>query len=285
MMITMMTSAAQAAEAERLRVKRLIEAEAETARAEANDLAHRQRTGLPPRVKPPAEVVARRQARSNGMPEQETEDTIGRLWAWGFLSTPLPNGEACDIDSDLLRDAGRRYAASYWRRFGPVSPRASHFEEMSGRSSGPSRTVITDEERDQIAEERFRRRDEALRSVGAKKLVDMVCVDGAGDNDPGWLIETMRGFPAETRQERVGLASAEAMLGKGDDKAQRRAARNHKAAKRALDAKIREAKLTYWDPKVLGPIVAGLRELAMIDRGEGLHAPKRGRKPKSDAND
>jgi hypothetical protein len=228
---------------------------------------------------PPTEMVkARRAARSNGMSEAETEDTIGRLWAWGFLDGPLPNGDQNTIDADLLRDAGRRYAASYWRRYGPVSPRASHFEEMTGRSSGPGFTVIVDEDQDRIAEDRFRARDAALRACGAKQLIDQVCVDGAGDNDPGWLIETINGFPSETRQERVAVASAEAMIGKGDSKAQRAAERRLAEAQRRLKRKIIETRLLVIRHDLVAKIVLGLSELARIDRAEGWHKPKRGRK-------
>lgn len=221
---------------------------------------------------PPSEMVkARRVARSNGMPAEETEDTIGRLWAWGFL-------DGGQIDADLLRDAGRRYAASYWRRYGPVCPRVAHFEEMTGRSSGPGFTVIVDEDQDRIAEDRFRARDAALRACGAKQLIDQVCVDGAGDNDPAWLIDAMNGFPAETRQERVVLASAEALIGKGDSKAQRAAERRLAEARRRLKHKEIQSRISLVPHQRVAQIVLGLTELARIDRAEGLHAPKRGRR-------
>jgi hypothetical protein len=236
--------------------------------------------GEPKRVPPSDFVKARRAARSNGMPEQETEDTIGRLWAWGLLDGPLPNGDQNTIDADLLRDAGRRYAASYWRRYGPVSPRASHFEEMTGRSSGPGFTVIPDEERDRLAEERFQRRDQALRACKAKRVIDLVCVDGAGDNDPSFLVALMQGYPAETRQERIRLASAEAELGRGNGKEQRLAERRVADAKRALKRKLIETRIRQVPHQEVALIVLGLSELARIDRAEGLHRPKRGRPKK-----
>lgn len=237
-------------------------------------------TGEPKRVPPSEFVRQRRAARSNGMPEQETEDTIGRLWAWGFLGGPLPSGEPSDFDADLLRDAGRRYAASYWRRYGPVSAKAGHYEEMTGRSSGPGFTVIGDEEQDRLAEERFQRRDDALRACKAKRVIDMICVDGAGDNDPSWLIAVMAGYPAETRQERIRLASAEAEIGRGNGRDQRGAERRADDARRALNRKLRDTRRLQVPHREVALIVSGLSELARIDRAEGLHRPKRGRPKK-----
>lgn len=225
-------------------------------------------TGEPKRVPPSEFVRQRRAARSNGMPEQETEDTIGRLWAWEFL-------DGSDIEADLLRDAGRRYAASYWRRYGPVSAKAGHYEEMTGRSSGPGRTVITDEERDRIAEERFQRRDDALRACKAKRVIDQVCVDGAGDNDPSFLVALMQGYPAETRQERIRLASAEAELGRANGRDQRCAERKVADARRALNRKLRDTRIRQVPHQEIALMVLGLSELARIDRAEGLHRPRK----------
>ncbi len=266
--------------AEKARVQRLIDDEAADAKREADDRAWRQRNGTEQRIKPTREVILRRLARSNGMPAEETEDTIGRLWAWGFL-------DGSEIDCDLLRDAGRRYAASYWRRFGPLSAKSGHYEEMTGRSSGgPAMVVIPDEERDRIAEERFCRRDDALRAVGAKVVVDQICVDGAGDNDPAWLVDTMNGFPAETRQERLALAEAEGALAKAerDGKPLEWSQRKRREAERNLQRKIRQSRVDIVPHSRVQMIVLGLTELARVDRAEGLHRPKRQKKSENDAN-
>lgn len=258
---------------ERARVQRILDEEAAEAKRQGDDRAWRQRSGLDERTKPTAQVLLARLARSNGMPAEETEDTIGRLWAWGFL-------DASEMDSDLLRDAGRRYAASYWRRFGPLSAKSGHYEEMTGRSSGgPAMVVIPDEELDRLAEERFQRRDDALRAVGAKSVVDQICVDGAGDNDPAWLIDTMNGFPAETRQERLALASAESGLATAerDGKSLEWAERKAREARNTLKRKINNSRIEIVPHQRVQLIVLGLTELARVDRAEGLHRPKRGR--------
>lgn len=270
----------EAMAAERERVQRLIDDERAEEKRLADDAAWRRRTGDEPRTRPTREVEARRLARSNAMPANETEDTIGRLWAWGFL-------DGGELSADLLRDAGRRYAASYWRRYGPVSPKSGHYEEMTGRSSsGPSMVVIPDEDRDRIAEERFQRRDDALRAVKAKQVVDQVCVDGAGDNDPAWLIDTMNGFPAATRQERLAVANAESKLARAvADKAPTEwATRQLSEANRALHRKILQTRIDIVPHGRVALIVLGLNELARIDRSEGLHRPRRGRPPKTEEN-
>ncbi len=232
-------------------------------------------TGEPRRVRPTDIIAQRREWASNGMPGEETTDTIGKLWAFGLLD----NGE---FAADLLRDAGRRYAASYWRRFGPVCARSGAYAEMTGRSSGgPPAIVIPDAELDALAEQRFRDRDDALRAAGrmVKKEIDLVCVDGQGDNDPTWLLDLMNGYPRETREARLILAAAEAQVPTLTGEARRKAIRRYDDARRALAQKQREARIDRLPHSEVHRIVTGLVELARIDRREGLHRPKRTRKP------
>lgn len=235
-------------------------------------------TGEPRRVRPTDLIAQRRRHASNGMPEEETTDTIGKMWAWGLLDNS-------EFAADLLRDAGRRYAASYWRRYGPVCARSGPYSEMTGRSSGgPPSIVIPDEALDVLAEERFRARDAALCEVGrsVKKGVDLVCVDGAGDNDPSWLVDLMNGYPAETRKLRVLLADRAAALEIGDKESRRKATRLHNDARRGLEREIRELRLRMV-PAMAGDVRAGLIELAKVDRAEGLHRPRRA--PRSEKQD
>jgi hypothetical protein len=230
------------------------------------------RTGEVLRVRPTELTTARRLAASNGMPTEETTDTIGKLWAWGLLEHP-------EFANDLLRDAGRRYAASYWRRYGDVCARGSAYAEMTGRSSGgPPSVVIPDEALDLLAEQRFRSRDDALRDVSAKRAVDVVCVDGAGDNDPAWLVDLMTGYPRETRDLRMNLAAKASAIGSGTKDEQRRAERLHDDARRALDREVRVLRGALLPHPQVACIVTGLAELARIDRADGFHRPKRGRK-------
>ncbi len=221
------------------------------------------------RIRPSSVVAERRTAQSNGMPEQECTDTIGRLWAWGCL-------DGARFASDLLRDAGRRYAAAYWFRYGPVCGHVGAYSDMT-RASGRKVTVITDEAKDVIAEYRFQARDRAICRLGitAKRLVDQICVDGNGDNDPGWLIELMSGYQADTRQERALYEQRKLECGVGAPDVQRRKLRLADDARRKLANTLREIRSLRLPPARLGIIRDGLVELADVDRLEGLHKPKR----------
>jgi hypothetical protein len=230
------------------------------------------------RVRPSDFVAARRAIAANGMPEQEATDTIGKMWAWGLL-----DGER--FASDLLRDAGRRYAVAYWFRYGPVVAKSGAYAEMTGRSSGgPAAVVIADPERDEIAETRYRNRDDALRNLGrpVKVMVDQVCVDFQGDNDPGWLVDLMQGFPFETRNLRAH-ANHLSLECDGGTKSQKR---DHQAAIDVAERKVKYALIELRHERVphksLELLRFGLIALAEIDRAEGFHKPKRGRPPKDD---
>lgn len=217
-------------------------------------------------------VDARRAWQANGRPHEEATDTIGKLWAWGLLDNAR-------YDSDLLRDAGRRYAAAYWFRYGNVCPSVAAYAEMTRVPTTVPRTVIADEAKDEIAEARFLLRDDTLREgmVGGrtKRLVDQVCVDGQGDNDPLWLIDMMNGYVAETRNLRMAVSSIRAEIvssSKPDRNAQRRLDYAERKLREA-EQRLRRDRLPYAD---LALIRDGLSALADIDRAEGLHKPRRG---------
>lgn len=225
----------------------------------------------------PAEVVVEiRRQQSNGMPEAETTDTIGKLWAWGFLDgSPR-------FASDLLRDAGRRYAAAYWFRFGPVCGRTGAYSDMRGGSGGVPTTVIADYAKDVVAEERFARRDDALRAgfggMAGKFVVDQFCVDSHGDNDPAWLVELMSGYRRHTAQIRRRLAACEAAMLVGTKDDRRRSKRLAEDARRKLDCNVREQRQLQVPHATIAALTAGLVLLSAIDHAEGLHRPRRGQK-------
>ena len=224
------------------------------------------------RVPPSDAVAARRRLQANGKPEDECTDTIGRMWAWGLL-----DGER--FEPDLLREAGRRYAACYWHRYGPVCPSVGSYGEMTGLSSGgPRSVVIVDPDRDVLAENRFQARDAALRGLGrtVKVATDEFCVDGAGDNDPHWLIDLMMGFPGETATHRTAVVDALMEAARAATKAERRDAKALiETAERALEQRQRELRgLARFRPAAVN-LRAGLVELAAIDRAEGWHRPRR----------
>lgn len=262
----------------RARIKSIMAAEAARVQGliaqDRQDTLERQQALLDPdgerRLERPTDAVrTRRAVAANGMSEAEVFDTIGKLWTWGLL-------DGGQFDADLMRDAGRRYAAVYWHRYGAVCAAVGAYGEMvSARSSGPKQTFIADPDADLEAEDAFRRRDEALCRVGAKRQVDQVCVDGAGDNDPGWLIELMLGFPTQTRNQRAEIAAAEAeamaLVGEAREKALRRI----RKLERALRMKLGLLRVEVLPQRVLASIRLGLDELVRIDAGEGWH-----RKPK-----
>jgi len=253
-------------QAERLRVAALIVADGEHSREEMQALTNED--GTRQRSKPTDHVAMLRRQRSNGMPEHECTDTIGRAWAFGLL-------DGARFAPDLLRDAGRRYAASYWFRYGSVCAHIGSYGEMSGRSSGPPSVVIADPEKDAIADARFRRRDDALRGLKhgrrVKDMVDLMCVDGAGDNDPGFLSDLIAGYPAETKNLRTGLAMKEAKLDFGSKDERRRAQRLVDDANREINRKLRSLRQERLPHADLVLLRDGLTELAAIDQSEGLH--------------
>jgi hypothetical protein len=226
-------------------------------------------------VRPPTLIAERRRIAANGMSEAECTDTIGKLWSWGLL-------DGGRYAPDLLRDAGRRYAAAYWFRYGRVCPSIAAYADII-RGSGSKTTYIADEAIDELVESRFRARDNALRDVKAKAAVDRVCVDGAGDNDPGWLIDLMCGYPAETRGRRTAIAMSEAFIlsettAKDKEKAEQKLAREQ----RLLRNEINMLRVSLLPHALIVSIRDGLCALADIDRADGLHRPKRSRKSDDD---
>jgi hypothetical protein len=226
-------------------------------------------------VRPPAQIAERRRIAANGMSEAECTDTIGKLWAHGLL-------DGGRYAPDLLRDAGRRYAAAYWFRYGKVCASISAYADII-RVSGSKTTFIADAAVDERVEAHFRARDNALRDARAKRAVDLVCVDSAGDNDPGWLINLMVGYPAETREQRMTVLICEqevlqAKKGPQLEKAERKLL----AAKRRLSFRIKELRAELLPHATVAIIRDGLSALADVDRADGLHRPKRPRKSEED---
>lgn len=221
-------------------------------------------------------VAARRRRSANGYSEAEAIDTIGKLWAWGML-------DGTDVETDLLRDAGRRYAAVYWHRYGLVCPSIGTYGEMVRGSTGPRMTTIIDPDQDLDAENRFRNRDEALRTLPdgqrVKAAVDQFCVDGAGDNDPGWLIDMMNGYEAETRALRLAVNDREVKLAAATTPDERRRAqRNLDDAERALRRELRDLRRRRVPHAALHRLRDGLVELMRIDAREGHHRVRRERR-------
>jgi hypothetical protein len=257
-------------ERERLRVAALIVAEQQWREGEQFAIANVD--GRPRLLKATDVIAARRAAASNGMGESETTDTIGKLWAHDFLVSGR-------FESDLLRDAGRRYAAAYWWRYGPVCGRTGAYSDMRG-SGWISTTVIVDESADLIAEQRFRARDDAVRTSGlfTKFAVDQVCVDGQGDNDPLWLIDLINGYSTLTEKVRVTIARKKASLTLGTKHDRRLAKRRLDSSRAELTRILKEARAASVPHRTVKMIVCGLEALATVDKGEGLHKPRRGEK-------
>lgn len=105
-----------------------------------------------------------------------TFDAIGRAWSAGLL-------EVDGKDSAAMRDAGRDYAALFWRIYGIGKHKdsLSRFVASSG-SSG---------DRDAALEAAFNSRNDALRAMGhtIKLAVEKLCLDDPGGSDagPAWL--------------------------------------------------------------------------------------------------
>jgi hypothetical protein len=135
-----------------------------------------------------------------------------------------------------------------------------------------------------LIEERFRARDKALTDTRAKRHVDLVCVDGAGDNDPGWLVDLMTGYLAETRALRVELLSLELALANDmPAKDMLKAKRAHDVARKKLSIKINALRSSQLPQPVVDSIRVGLAALADLDRAEGFHRPKRKQADDADA--
>jgi len=253
---------------ERVRIASLIVAEQSYRAGESLGIANVD--GEPRLLKATDVVAARRAASANGMPEAECTDTIGRLWAWGFLD----HGR---FAPDLLRDAGRRYAAAYWFRYGPVCGKTGAYSDMRGGNGGPPKQGYFDEGDDAIAEERFRRRDDAVRALvrQAKTMVDQVCVDGQGDNDPAWLMDEIGGYPVLTAAVRTMIARKELALNSGTKNERRLAKRRLDNSRGDLSHLLRDARREFIPHSAVEMLVSALDMLAAIDRSEGLHKPKR----------
>lgn len=231
-------------------------------------------TGEVRRVRPTEITAARRRQAANAMPENETTDTIGKLWAWGLL-----DGER--FAGDLLRDAGRRYGAAYWHRYGQVCAQTPSYSGLGmGVRSGPPSIVIPDPERDELNEAFFQNRDDALRRLDrrVKVLVDQMCVDGAGDNDPGWLVDLIAGYPVETRTMRGDIGLRELACGFGTKDEQRRKERLAADARRRLDAELRRLRAKRLPNEDISILCTGLVALAEIDRCDGFHRARRSKK-------
>lgn len=131
----------------------------------------------------------------------QADDAIGRAWAAGLL-------DGTRVDPVVLRDAGRRYAALYWRHW-PTNSGIAQYGEMvaSGSISGPHSA-------ESRLEAIFARLDAALRSAGLKSALACrrLCVDPYHfpDDDPAWLGRLI--VDAAGRRSRTATDADRAML-------------------------------------------------------------------------
>lgn len=175
------------------------------------------------RIKPTPELAARRLAWSNGRDPNQCSDTIGRLWAWGYLEG------APRHDSDTLRDAGRAYAEAFWRHYGKTAAASiGGYKEMI--AGGSIQTVIEDPVRDVIQHERFRSLDAQLGPTRSDERLAVVrfCVDQHGQSDPVWLQRHMAGWPDQTATIRAKLEHLQLMMRSADPVRRRHARSDYK---------------------------------------------------------
>jgi len=108
--------------------------------------------------------------------EDHTFDAIGRAWSAGLL-------EIEGKDSAAMRDAGRDYAALFWRIYGI----GKHKDSLSRFVAGNGGVGSSDE----ALEAAFNARNAALRGMGnaIKVAVEKLCLDDPGGSDagPSWL--------------------------------------------------------------------------------------------------
>lgn len=121
----------------------------------------------------------------------ETIDPIGRAWAVGLLDQ-----DPCGYDALSLRDAGRRFAALYWRKLPSPSPVSGLYSKMvSGLvdelPAGIDRDKIIEDAdaRDMRQEAALNRMLAGLRRLGhdVRKATDELVLDPFADIGPAWL--------------------------------------------------------------------------------------------------
>lgn len=241
----------------------------------------------PRRVKPAEAIEAKRKREANGRPVEEAADTIGRLWCWDFL-------DGARFEGDLLRDAGRRYAGLYWPRWGMASAKSGGYRELVSGSGASVADVVADDDLDARLEARYLARDAALKEIGAqqglgrvaKALVDEVCVDNHGDNDPAWLADLMAGYPEHTEPERQAMLRAEVryQMARGKDE-KRKAKRAVDDAGRAFRNAVRKLRVARVPHERLRLLREALCVLVEIDHSEGLHRRRDARVKLTDIDD
>lgn len=105
-----------------------------------------------------------------------TFDAIGRAWSAGLL-------EIEGKDSAAMRDAGRDYAALFWRIYG-IGKHKDSLSRFVASSGGAGSN-------DEALEAAFNQRNDALRGMGhtIKLAVEKLCLDDPGGSDagPAWL--------------------------------------------------------------------------------------------------
>lgn len=188
----------------------------------------------PRRIPPSPELMAKRAAWSNGHDPNQCGDTIGRLWAWGYL-----NGTR--HAADALRDAGRAYAGSYWIHYQRnAAARIGGYREMV--AGGSIQTIIEDAEWDVVASERFRALDSELGPPmsPARTAVLGLCVAHHGDGDPAWLLDHIAGWPRQTERLRASIDHATLMTNSGDPERRRQARIMQKTQRLSLQSVLRE---------------------------------------------
>jgi hypothetical protein len=120
----------------------------------------------------------------------ETIDPVGRAWAAGLLDG-VPGIEPAD-----LRDAGRRFAALYWRKLPGSSPVSSLYANMvSGLVDelppGVDREQLIEDAdaRDERQEAALNRMLDGLKQLGreVRKVTDEITLDPFADAGPAWL--------------------------------------------------------------------------------------------------
>lgn len=223
---------------------------------------------------PPSKIVMeRRMQAANGMPPEQAVDTIGKLWCQNLIL-------GSEFTTDLLRDAGRRYAMLYWHRFGPVCAGAAGLEPRIDNGH-VSPVIGAGSFQDIIREEMFGARDDALRGCGARItiIVQRYCVDGQGDNDPAWLGPLISGYPYDTEAERLAFSEAVEARKKARGRTPRRIAAEHEAAaSMALHAKLLFTRKRRVPWKELEQLRDGLLAMARVDKADGFHVIGRGAK-------
>ena len=203
-------------------------------------------------------VQQRRQFLSNGRDPAQCFDNVGVLWCFGVF-----DGQR--LESELLRDAGRRYAELYWSMFGTAAAKTGNLELVS-RATGQMTTIET--EASVIREGIFRLWDETLVNTGrkARKVVHQVCVNQHGVMFPAWMHEMINEFHQRTIHSRSRIS--ELSLRKRQAKNQKEKSSCDSAMSRER-GKIRQAWISCSEAYSKELLSLNLGLLAIGDQFEG----------------